>query len=267
MPLPSNAHLIVHGFIGYCNHRDYPLGVKTLIGYLDFGVVNGVTGLSAWPTAKFPFPPAQEPKRGGTLAWGLPIEGRETDANPVVPHVPVAPWLAVGPLLAATILSGRSTILMGSNRTRISSRSLAFRVEEEEKAVGCCVFPYIPISLNLQCWAFDSEKLDQVEAPMMSDVVVAPNRVQVGVQLSDYLAVILDWALEVIIAFAIAFVLKPKPGAKPDSLKKIKAKKYAVAFGKVAYKLVAKTQWFQETVVDPLPGLGQKIVKKAPKHL
>jgi hypothetical protein len=247
MALPSNAHLIVHGFIGYCTHNDVIAGVPTIVGYVDFGVVNGVTGTFSWPTAKFAYPPAREPERGGALAWGLPMEGRETDATLIVPHVPVSPMLAAGPLLPLTILFGSSAILMGSHKTRIWCKPLSPLVAETEKPVGCCLFPYIPISLNLQCWEIGSKKLGPVGAPVMSDVVVAPNTVQVGVEFTDYLTVIVEWGIQVLLAFVMAYATKPDP-AKPltaDMIKKAVKKKWAIGIGfKLPYKLLVKnTEW------------------------
>lgn len=203
MALPSNAHLNVHAFIGYCRHQDLILGAPLILNYIDFSVLNGVTGLFAWPTAKFAYPPALRAGRGEALAWGLPMEGRGTDATLVVPHVPVKP-VAVGPLFPLIVLLGSSRIIMGSNRTRVWCRGLGL-TGEAEQAVGCCVFPKIPLSLNLQCWDFASKKLDQVSAPVMSDLVIAPNTVQVGVEFSDYLAALMDWALDVALAFLFAF--------------------------------------------------------------
>src|SRR5574340_1851339 len=211
MAIPSNAHLNYHPFIGYCRHQDLILGAPLIINYVDFGVVNGVTGLFAWPTARYPFPPALEPKRGGALATGFPMEGRGTDATFIVPHVPVVPPTAYGPLFALIVLFGSSRILMGSNRSRIWCRGMLLDGEAEQQ-VGCCVFPYIPFSLNLQCWDFASKKLDMISAPVMSDLVIAPNTVQVGVEFSDYLFALLDWALDV--ALAVLFAFGSKRGSK-----------------------------------------------------
>ncbi len=207
MALPSNAHLIWHPFVGVCRHQELAVGLPVMVGYIDFGVVNGVTGLFAWPTGKFSFPPAREPDRGGIRAWGAPMEGCGTDSTLLTPHIPVKPPV-VGALLALTILMGTSRIVMGSNRTRIWCKGLSGLTGEVEKAVGCCVFPYVPLSLNLQCWDFPSKKLDLVSAPVMSDVVIAPNTVQVGIEFSDYLSMLIDWAIDVALAFLFAFGTK-----------------------------------------------------------
>ncbi len=207
MALPSNAHLIWHPFVGVCRHQELAAGVPVMVTYIDFDVVNGVTGLFAWPTGKFGFPPAREPDRGGIRDCGVPMEGRGTDSTFLTPHVPVKP-LVVGPLLALTILMGSSRIIMGSNRTRIWCKGLSGLTGEVEQAVGCCVIPYIPVSLNLQCWDFPSKKLDLVSAPVMSDVVIAPNTVQVGIEFSDYLSMLIDWAIDVALAFLFAFGAK-----------------------------------------------------------
>ena len=98
---------------------------------------------------------------------------------------------------------------MGSNRTRIWCKGLTGLTGESEQAVGCCVFPYIPMSLNLQCWDLACKKYDvSIGAPMMSDIVIAPNTVQVGISFSDYLAAMIDWAIEIVIAVLLAFGTK-----------------------------------------------------------
>lgn len=204
MPMPSNAHLIWHPFVGVCRH-DYiiPPAIPTVWWFIDADIVNGVTGLFAWPTAAFPFPPARRPSHGEILDMGVPMEGHGTDATLIVPHIPVPP--VPSPLLPLIILLGSSKIIMASNRTRIWCKGMTGLSGEDEVAAGCCVFPYIPISLNLQCWDFACKKYDMsIGAPMMSDVVVAPNTVQLGISLSDYLSALIDWAIDVALAILMA---------------------------------------------------------------
>lgn len=208
MPLPSNAHLNVHSFVGVCQH-DYliPPGVPAMWYFIDFDVVHGITGLFAWPTASFPYPPSRRSGHGEILDMGLPMEGKGTDATLIVPHVPVP--LLPSVLLPLIILLGSSKMIMGSNRTRIWCKGLTGLTGESEQAVGCCVFPYIPVSLNLQCWDLACKKYDvSIGAPMMSDIVIAPNTVQVGISFSDYLAAMIDWAIEIVIAVLLAFGTK-----------------------------------------------------------
>lgn len=216
MPLPSNAHLIVHPFVGYCRH-EYPPS-PTIYNFIDFGVVNGVTGLFAWPTAKFAFPPASQPKRGGILDMGLPMEGGTTDATFIVPHVPVPPMMSY--MLPLIIFFGSSEIVMTSGRTRIWCRGLVLAGEMEQQ-VGCCMFPKIPLSLNLQCWDIKKGE-SSIGVPMPTDLVIAPNTVQVGISFSDYAAVILQWATEVLLAVVMSSGPKSKkPKTKPLSAKKL----------------------------------------------
>ncbi len=208
MALPANPHLIDNPFVGFCRH-DYlvPPAVPTMYFFLDFDCVNGITGLFAWPTAQHDFPPARRPKRGEILDNGLPMEGRGTDATLVVPHVPVPP--VPGPLLPLIILLGSSRIIMGSNKTRIWCKGLSGLTGETDQAVGCCLFPHIPLSLNLQCWDFKCKKYDvTIGAPILSDVVYAPNTVQVGISFSDYLAAMIDWAIDIVFAVVLAFGMK-----------------------------------------------------------
>lgn len=202
MALPSNAHLIWHPFVGVCRH-DYltPLFTPSPWFFIDFGVVHGVTGLFAWPTAQFPYPPAIRSSHGEILDMGVPMEASGTDATLMVPHVPVPPnfnWL-----LLLIILFGSSKIFMASNKTRIWCKGLGL-TGEDEQAVGCCVFPKIPLSLNLQCWDIPTKKLGNVGAPMPTDIVVAPNTVQVGINFSDYLAAMMDWGIDIVIAVLVA---------------------------------------------------------------
>jgi hypothetical protein len=209
MALPSNAHLIWHPFAGVCMH-DYltplppPLAPITWF-FIDFGIVHGVTGLFAYPTAKFPYPPALRSSHGEILDMGVPMEGHGTDATLFVPHVPVPfnpNWL-----LLLIIMFGSSKILMASNKTRIWCRGLSPLTGELEEAVGCCVFPSVPLSLNLQCWDLKAKRVGEglsIPAPMPTDVVVAPNTVQVGIQFSDYLAALVEWGIEIAIAALMA---------------------------------------------------------------
>lgn len=214
MALPSNAHLNIHPFVGYCRH-DYPPS-PVIYNFIDFSVVHGVTGLFAWPTAAFPYPPAKKPDRGGILDMGLPMEGAGTDATFIVPHVPVPPMMSY--MLPLLILFGSSEILMASSKTRIWCRGLVL-AGELEKPVGCCMFPYIPLSLNLQCWDI-KRGASSIGAPMPTDVVVAPNTVQVGISFSDYVAVILEWGTQVLLAVLMSSGPKKKPKkAKPLSQK------------------------------------------------
>ncbi|HWQ52509.1 MAG TPA: hypothetical protein VN442_02415 [Bryobacteraceae bacterium] len=221
-------------FVGVCRH-DYlvPPGVPAVWWFIDFDVVNGITGLFAWPTAKYGYPPAKRPDHGEILDMGLPMEGRGTDATLIVPHVPVP--LVPSVLLPLIILLGSSKIIMGSNRTRIWCQGLTGLTGASEEAVGCCIFPYIPVSLNLQCWDFACKKYDvSIGAPMMSDIVIAPNTVQVGIGFSDYLLAMIDWAIDIILAVVLAFGTKGagklwKKHKEGSALK-------AAAKGKKAYK-------------------------------
>lgn len=204
MPMPSNAHLNWHPFLGICRH-DYivPPAPPTVWWFLDADIVNGVTGLFAWPTAEFPYPPARRPSHGEVLDMSVPMQGNGTDATLLVPHVPIPPL--PGPLLPLIILMGSSKIIMASSRTRVWCKGMTGLQGEQELAVGCCVFPYFPLSLNLQCWDFACKKFDMsIGAPMMSDVVVAPNTVQVGISLSDYIAALIAWAIDVALAILMA---------------------------------------------------------------
>ncbi|HWR51797.1 MAG TPA: hypothetical protein VN428_11860, partial [Bryobacteraceae bacterium] len=107
-------------------------------------------------------------------------------------------------LLLLIILFGSSKIIMGSNKTRIWCKGLSGLTGEAEQAVGCCMIPCIPFSLNLQCWDFQTKKLGSVGAPMLTDIVVAPNTVQVGINFSDYLAAMMDWAIDIVLAVVMA---------------------------------------------------------------
>lgn len=234
MAIPSNPHLITNVFVGVCRH-DYlvPPGVPAVMWFIDTDVVNGITGLFAWPTAERGFPPAKKSGRGQILDMGLSMEGRGTDATFIVPHVPV-PFIP-SVLLPLIILLGSSKIIMGSNRTRIWCQGLTGLTGASEEAVGCCIIPKFPISLNLQCWDFACKKYDvSIGAPVMSDIVYAPNTVQVGVEFMDYLLAIIDWAIEVVLAVLLAFGTKGagklwKKHKEGSALK-------AAAKGKKAYK-------------------------------
>jgi hypothetical protein len=258
MPLPSNAHLNWHPFIGYCRHEDLIVAVPTMLNYIDFGIVNGITGLSAWPTARFPFPPGRKPDRGGIFDMSVPMQGQGTDATLIVMHVPVP--FTPGALLALIIILGSSKIIMASRRTRIWCRSILDMSGETERPVGCCVFPYIPLSLNLQCWDIPSKKLKgNVGAPMMTDIVIAPNTVQVGVGLTDYLWMMMEWAVEIATAIIMAKVFNSEPKPPTTSKKWYKklldkkvTKKWLTGIVLlVPYKVLVKNSaWYREPKED-----------------
>ena len=151
------------------------------------------------------------------------MEGGGTDATFIVPHVPVPPMMSY--MLPLLILFGSSEIVMTSSRTRIWCRGLLLAGEMEQQS-GCCLFPYIPLSLNLQCWDFQKKDGTSLGAPMLSDVVIAPNTVQVGIGFSDYVAVILQWATQVLLAVVMSAGSKSKT---PKKTKPLSAKKLAKA--------------------------------------
>jgi len=280
MALPANVHLNIHPFVGYCRHEYLvPPAAPVIWNFLDIGIVNGVTGLFAWPTAQFPFPPARRPERGEVLDTGFPMEGRDTDATLFVTHLPVP--LVPSVLLPLIILFGSSKIIMGSNKTRIWCKGLSGLTGEVEQAVGCCVFPNFPMSLNLQCW--DIKCKMTIGAPVMSDIVFAPNSVQVGIALSDYLAALIDWAIDVAIAVFLAFGTKllkgsskeaalaksEAKGEKPGLLKRMKkpftdawdklgtkhgAQDWVTGLGvKLPYRMLVKnTEWYRDDVQHPI---------------
>ncbi len=206
MALPSNPHLINNFFFGMCRHEYViPPAFMTVMWFIDYDNVNGVTGLFSLPTASHPFPPGRTPNRGKILDNGLSMEGRGTDATILVPHCPIPP--IPSPMLLLIILLGSSKIIMGSNKTRIWCHGML--EGNEDQAVGCCIFPYIPISLNLQCWDQKCKTFDvTIGAPMLSDIVIAPNSVQVGINFADFLAAMIDWAIDVAIAIFLAFGMK-----------------------------------------------------------
>lgn len=190
MSVPCNAHLIWHPFIGVCWHDSLLVSIppiETKLPHIDFDVVNGLFFFSL-PTAV----PGQKISHGETLDLGVSMMGRLTDATFIVPHVPIPP-VPFNALLPFIILFGSSKILMGSSKTWIWTRNAVFHSEEESQ-VGCCLFPHVPLSLNLQCW-------DPI--PLPTDVVIAPNTVQVGVTGADYLAALIDFAIEVALAILI----------------------------------------------------------------
>jgi hypothetical protein len=206
--LPSNAHLIWHPFIGYCQHDSMfptPPGTFPRFPHIDFDVVNGLFIMSL-PTAI----PGQSISHGEILDWNVSMEGQMADAGLILPHVSIPP-VPFNAMLPIIIFFGSSKILMGSGQTIIRTKSAVFQSESNVPA-GCCLFPYIPLSLNLQCW-------DPI--PLPTDVVVAPNTVQVGINGADYLDAFIKFVIEVIIALAVNGLGKAykkvmkKPPAKP----------------------------------------------------
>jgi hypothetical protein len=71
---------------------------------------------------------------------------------------------------------------------------------------------------------------------MLTDVVVAPNTVQVGINFADYLAAMMDWAIDIVLAILIAGATTG--GAK--GWEKYSASKVTKAGDKAAAKALAE---------------------------
>ncbi len=190
MSIPSNAHLIWHPFVGYCQHDSVfpmPPGTFPRFPHIDFDVVNGLWIMSL-PTQI----PGQSISRGDILDCNTAMEGEMADAGLILPHVSIPP-VPFNALLPIIIFFGSSKILMASAQTIIHTKSPVFQ-SESSLPVGCCAFPYIPLSINLQCW-------DPI--PLPTDIVVAPNTVQVGINWADYLNLLIKFVIEVVTALAV----------------------------------------------------------------
>ena len=164
-----NAHLAVHFFVGYGLHKVLtvpPVPPPALLPHMS-----GTTIINIMIKAKV---------ATRELGWGgIPLVGRENDAQYGVPHVtiPMAPPNSILPL---TIFMGGSKVMFGSSMVKIMAPG--------ETDCGCCVFPAIPLSINLAC-------NDPCNLP--SDAVVAPNTVEVGMSLGDILAGIVSTVIDI----------------------------------------------------------------------
>jgi hypothetical protein len=182
MGVPCTAHLLPHAFIGLSWHDGVvpPAPAPVLMPHVTFGIVNGFLALGSYPTVGH--------SNGDVLAWGaIPLMGRGTDAGYVVPHISTVQFNTMQFLTTAM---GESKIMFGSSSVKLPCKNWLWG--EDVADAGCCVFPYIPLSLNWGC----NELI-----PTPTDLVGAPNTVFVGMSLADYVTGLIDIGMEV--AFAV----------------------------------------------------------------
>jgi len=168
-----NAHLILHGFIGIGSHKAIipPAVVPVIVPHISVDTLLGLTIKAKY--SKTELGPAN-----------IPLVARGNDSGYLVPHFSI-PMNNV--LLPLTIALGGSKVLFGSSKTLIS-------VDGTAQQCGCCVFPVIPLSLNMAC-------NDPCSYP--GDVVIAPNTVEVGMTLGDIIMGIVSALIDVAVSFGM----------------------------------------------------------------
>lgn len=225
MPSAHNAHLFFHGFIGGSIHDAIVLAVPPVpckLWHIDFSFLCGprlMSLASGWPGGDPTFGPCN-----------IPYMGRTTDAGFIVPHISFPPNNGLLPL---TIILGSSLSLLGSSAVQVKCYGLMNGYQGAEADMAACLFPKVPLSLNLECW-------DPV--PLPTDIVIAPNSVEVGITFADFMAALVDFAIEFALSAVFAF-------GGSDAVKGVAKKAYKKAFKKGA----------QEAAEEG----GQKAVKKA----
>ncbi len=180
-----NAHLAVHVFVGFGMHKVLtvpPVPPPALLPH-----VSGTTIINLMAKAKV---------ATRELGWGgIPLVGRENDAQYGVPHLTI-PMAPPNSLLTLTILMGSSKVMFGSSKVKIMAPG--------ETDCGCCIPPAVPLSINLAC-------NDPCNLP--SDYVVAPNTVEVGMTLGDILAGVVSTVVDIGFSWAVGKIAGKLNGA------------------------------------------------------
>ena len=168
-----NAHLSAHGFIGAGTHNAIlpPAPAVVIIPHVSASTLLGTTIKAKF--SKQEFGPGM-----------FPLMGRGSDSGFIVPHVSIPP---TNVLLVVIIPLGSSKIMFGSSKVQIN-------VDGKAEHCGCCVPPVIPLSLNMAC-------NDLCSYP--SDLVVAPNTIEVSMTLGDILMGVLSAAFDVAVSYFV----------------------------------------------------------------
>ena len=168
-----NAHLSAHPFVGLGTHSSiHPPPLAPGI----YPHISGSTLLGLTIKAKF------SKKEFGPGGFNLMARGN--DSGYFVTHVSIP---ATNFLLAVIIPLGSSKIMFGSSKVHI-------HVDGKAEHCGCCVFPIVPLSLNMSC-------NDPCSYP--SDRVIAPNTIEVSMTLGDILMGIASAVMDVAVSFVV----------------------------------------------------------------
>jgi len=131
-----NAHLTVHGFIGIGSHNAViwvppaPPLPPAILPHISMDTLLGLT-----IKAKFSL--------AGKVAGPcfFPFIGEGNDSGFVVPHICIPPPNVLIPII---IGFGQSKPMFSASTVKIGTNAGAL-------AMSCCVFPFVPLSLNQAC--------------------------------------------------------------------------------------------------------------------
>lgn len=170
-----NAHLHIHGFIGPGCHQAIipPSVVAAPIPHISASSLIGLT-----LKAKF-----SKTERGPLNAC---LVGRNNDAGYFVPHISIPP---TNVLLPVTIGLGGSKVLFGSSKVHINVGGSATHC-------GCCLPPIVPFGFNMAC---------NFPCNFLTDFVIAPNTVEVGMTLGDILMGIVSAYIDMVVSLAFGW--------------------------------------------------------------
>ncbi len=227
-----NAHLIVHGFIGPGSHKALlpPAVVPVITFHLSFDTLIGLTIKAEYSTTELG-------------PGGIPLVARGNDSGYLVPHVSI-PINNV--LLPVTIALGQSKVCFGSSKVLIN-------VKGSPKQCGCCTFPVVPISLNMAC-------NDPCNYP--SDIVIAPNTVEVGMTLGDIIAGIVSGAIDAAVSFALGWAAGKVSGLVVNAVARQIASR---SFWELAGEFGVETA--RSMVRDMAENLGERAAAQAANSL
>ncbi len=261
MSVPFKAHLIWHFFVGFSYHKGLvytPFPVPSLVPHIQIDVVNGLFFFSL-PTAD----PAY-PSGGQTFCDDVSLMGRTTDATFIVPHIAIPP----SPLMLLVTFFGSSQIIMGSSQTKVHTKNVVWQ-SEDESDIGCCLIPYIPLSLNLECWEFPP-----FPPALPTDFVLpAVCTMSVGLSLADLYAALIDVAIMLATSVVMLGVGKAAGFAKKLGKQAMKAKNYQKALqtgAKAAAKMddlprqfAAKERKLPPEALEKIGRAGDEAAQKA----
>jgi hypothetical protein len=168
-----NAHMLLQGFIGFGYHVALvppPITPPALFPHISASTLAGVLIKAKYSATELGM-------------GGIPLVARGNDSGLILPHISIPP---TNTLLPVHIAFGGSKVMFGSSKVKINAGGA--------QDCGCCVPPCVPISVNLAC---------NNPCNYPSDLVIAPNTVEVGMTPGDIMGGIISTLIDIGISYAV----------------------------------------------------------------
>ncbi len=194
-----NAHMLLQGFIGYGTHFAIlpPVPPPSLIPHISASSLAGLLTKAKYSTTELGM-------------GGIPLVARGSDSGLVVPHISIPP---TNTLLPVHIAFGSSKVMFGSSKVKINAGGA--------QDCGCCLPPFIPFSQNLAC---------NNPCNYPSDYVIAPNTVEVGMTLGDFVGGFISMAVDIGVSWVVGKVAGGLNKAAANSMARRISSTYAMEF-------------------------------------